>query len=78
MRGRKGTYTVPAPQVNPTIPRYVGRSTGDVSMERMVMTPRYMPAPPRPQMARPTMRAFMLGAAPQTADPTSKRAVVPI
>lgn len=44
----------------------------------MVMTPKYIPAPPRPQIARPTISAFMVGAAPQTAEPTSKMAVVTI
>ena len=37
------------------------------------MTPRYKPAPPKPQMARPMIRASIVGAAPQIADPTSKR-----
>ena len=32
----------------------------------------YIPAPPAPQIARPTIRAFMVGAAPQTAEPTAK------
>jgi len=32
----------------------------------------YMPAPPIPQMARPTFRASMLGAAPARAQPTEK------
>jgi hypothetical protein len=32
-----------------------------------------MPADPSPAMARPTMKATELGAAPQMAEPTSKR-----
>lgn len=54
------------------------RSVGEVSIDRIVITPRYMPAPPRPHMARPIMRLLILGAAPHTAEPTSKMAVVMI
>lgn len=31
-----------------------------------------MPAPPTPQIARPTIRAFIVGDAPQTVHPTAK------
>jgi hypothetical protein len=34
--------------------------------------PEKMPAEPRPAMARPTMKAVELGAAPHIADPISK------
>jgi hypothetical protein len=41
----------------------------------MTMVPENRPAEPRPAMARPTMRAFEVGAEPQMADPISKRAM---
>ena len=37
-----------------------------------IIAPLEMPPAARPAMARPQMRAIELGAAPQTADPTSK------
>lgn len=63
---------VPRPKVAPSIPKYAGRSVGVVKIDNSMITPRYMPAPARPARARPMMRAFMEGAAPQTAEPTSK------
>jgi hypothetical protein len=71
---RVRTYTVPSPNTAPIIPMYLGRSMGDVKKERSIMTPRYIPAQPRPTSVRPMMSAFMEGAAPHTADPTSNRA----
>ncbi len=38
----------------------------------MSRQPEKMPAEPRPAMARPTMKAVELGAAPQMAEPVSK------
>jgi len=38
----------------------------------MIRPPEKIPAAPRPAIARPTIRAGELGAAPQTAEPTSK------
>ena len=38
----------------------------------MTRAPEKIPAEPTPAMARPTIRAAELGAAPQTAEPTSK------
>jgi len=38
----------------------------------MTRVPEKMPAEPMPAMARPTIRATEVGAAPQTAEPTSK------
>ena len=38
----------------------------------MVYVPEPMPAAPRPAMARPTMSAVLLGATPQTREPSSK------
>jgi len=67
-----GPRTVPMPQTRPVKPTYMGRSWMLVVTESSVMTPTYMPLPPTPAMARPTMRAFMVGAEPQSAEPTSK------
>jgi hypothetical protein len=39
----------------------------------MVMAPVKIPDEPKPAMARPMMREVELGAAPQIAEPTSKR-----
>jgi hypothetical protein len=43
----------------------------------MIMAPLKRPDAPKPAMARPTMRATELGAAPQIADPTSKMSSAP-
>lgn len=37
-------------------------------MTMMLMAPEKIPAEPRPAIARPTMKAFELGAAPHTVD----------
>jgi hypothetical protein len=39
------------------------------------MDPENIPAPPRPEIARPKIKATEFGAAPQTTDPTSKTAM---
>jgi hypothetical protein len=41
----------------------------------MMMAPEIIPAEPNPAMARPTMNTVELGAAPQSAEPTSKMAM---
>ena len=38
------------------------------------MTPEKIPAPPRPAIARPTMKTMELGAAPHITEPISKTA----
>lgn len=38
----------------------------------MIRAPENIPADPRPAIARPTIRASEVGAAPQTAEPISK------
>ena len=43
-----------------------------VEAVKILTVPMYMPLPPRPAIALPTIMAFIVGAAPQTADPTSK------
>lgn len=52
---------------------YMGLSRSSVVMEKMVMPPRKSPVPPRPAIALPIMKAFIDGAAPHIAEPTSKR-----
>lgn len=42
------------------------------------MEPLNIPAPPTPEMARPTMTVVELGAAPQIAEPISKVMIDPI
>lgn len=45
-----------------------------VTCIKMTTAPPEMPDEPMPAMARPMMKAVELGAAPQIAEPTSKRA----
>jgi hypothetical protein len=42
----------------------------------IIVTPEKIPAPPRPAIARPTMKTIELGAAPHMTDPTSNKAIV--
>lgn len=39
----------------------------------MIMAPPNIPADPKPAIARPTMKAVDVGAAPHTTDPSSNR-----
>jgi hypothetical protein len=41
----------------------------------ITITPHITPAEPNPAMARPTMKAVEVGAAPQIADPSSKNKI---
>lgn len=82
--GHSATHT----QTRPESPKYVARSLSTVNIESSVLkhrqhiltiefmhaysTPVYIPVPPRPQIALPTMSAVILGAAPHMADPISK------
>ncbi len=42
----------------------------------IMVTPEKMPAPPRPAIARPTIKTIEFGAAPHMTDPISNRATV--
>lgn len=42
----------------------------------IMVTPEKMPAPPRPAIARPIIKAIELGAAPHMADPISNKTIV--
>lgn len=71
-----GLSKVPSPQVISILARYAGRSWIVVVAAMRTMTPRYIPTLPRPLSARPTIRLFMFGAAPQRALPASKTATL--
>lgn len=65
------TYTVPVPQVRPTMPKYIGRSVSVVRTDSKFIAPTNMPTPPTPQMTLPNISAVIEGAAPHIVDPTS-------
>lgn len=71
-----GPRSVPSPHVSPVKAMYVGRSWFVVVTDSSVIVPIYIPDPPIPQMTRPMIRAFRLGAAPQTAEPASNMKTV--
>ena len=58
--------------VRPNIEVYMGLLRRGTSGSMIMADPEKMPAAPRPAIARPTMKAIELGAAPQTAEPISK------
>ena len=51
----------------------IGHFAGGAMNGTREKAPTNRPAHPRPAIARPTIRAGELGAAPQTAEPTRKR-----
>jgi hypothetical protein len=55
------------------LPIYMGLFSIGVVCVRITMAPPDMPAEPTPAIARPNMNAVEFGAAPQMAEPTSKR-----
>jgi hypothetical protein len=52
-----------------------GRRRKGTEYAMMVMLPEVTPAPPRPETARPMIRAVLLGARAHTRDPSSKRKI---
>jgi len=70
-----GPITEEIPKTAPKNPWNIGRFANGIVCTIMTTVPENRPAEPRPAMARPTMRAFDVGAEPQMADPTSKRAI---
>lgn len=64
--------TAAMPYEAPTTPVRAGRLAGLALKPMMVYAPEPMPAAPTPAMARPTMRATLVGATPQMREPTSK------
>lgn len=67
-----GPTTLAIPYDAPIIPMSKGRFAGVVEKPTIVYAPDPNPAAPTPVMARPTMRALLFGATPQTREPTSK------
>ena len=71
----KGPATEATPNTAPLKPIYKGLfSSGTVCIIK-ITDPAVIPAEPIPAIARPNMKAVELGAAPQTAEPTSKRKI---
>lgn len=64
--------TEPMANTAPKEPWYMGRSRSGTVWNKMTLAPERIPEHPIPAMALPTMKTIELGAAPQTADPTSK------
>lgn len=62
------------PNTVPKIPWNIGLFRSGTNGIMMIITPEKMPAPPRPAMARPRIKAIEFGAAPQTTDPISNSA----
>lgn len=67
-----GPSTDDNPKATPNIEVKIGRLRRGTSGSMTIIPPENMPADPKPAMARPIMKAIELGAAPQSADPTSK------
>lgn len=68
----KGPVTEAIPNTEPKIPWNAGRFRKGIIGIVMIMTPEKTPAPPRPAIARPTIKAMEFGATPQIRDPSSK------
>jgi hypothetical protein len=69
---KTGPSTDEIPLLTPKREVYIGRFRRGTSGSMIIMLPVKMPAEPRPAMARPRMKAIEVGAAPQSAEPTSK------
>ena len=54
------------------MPWYTGRLASGMTLTMITMAPFIMPAAPKPDIARPMMKAFDVGAAPHMTDPISK------
>jgi len=67
-----GPVTDPMPKVMLSSAAYAGRSLSGIQWAIIIRIPDQIPAPPRPATVLPTIRAFDVGAAPQTIEPTSK------
>ena len=67
-----GPTTDATPYMLPSNAEYFGRLTGGTLKAIMMKLPAKIPAEPRPEIARPTMRVIELGATPQTKLPISK------
>jgi hypothetical protein len=56
----------------PIIEENIGRFWRGTEYATMIRAPEKTPALPTPAMARPTIKALLLGATPQTREPISK------
>ena len=74
---RSGPATDAIAKTEPKMPWYTGRLASGMTFTMMTMAPFIMPAAPKPEMARPTIKAFDVGAAPQMTDPISKMTMMP-
>lgn len=68
------TNSVPIVHPSPANALYKARSSGKANAERICNVPLYVPVPPTPAMTLPTIKAFMVGAEPQTAQPMLNKA----
>jgi hypothetical protein len=68
-----GPKTIPRPHLRLVPLIYIGHSRIVVVVASKAMTLMYIPDPPTPQIARPTIKASIDGAALQIAEPPSKR-----
>jgi len=57
------------------IPVYIGRLWRGTALTIITIAPENIPHEPRPAIARPVMKTFEEGAAPQMTEPTSKIAM---
>lgn len=70
-----GPITLAIAKVPATTPLKIARFDKGTDSAIMMKAPQKMPAPPRPEIARPMIKAIDVGAAPQTALPTSKMTI---
>jgi hypothetical protein len=73
-----GPATEAIPYIAPTIPTKIGRRTRGTVREMIITPPLKTPADPSPAIAWPTIKTFDVGATPQSSDPNSKSAIVPL
>jgi hypothetical protein len=62
------------PTAAPSIPVYIGRLSKGAECVRTITEPEYTPAAPMPAIARPMMKATVLGAVAHINEPNSNMA----
>lgn len=72
---RRGPATEATAKQAPNKPWYIGRLCKGTVLIMMVIAPVKIPDDPNPAIARPMMSDVDVGAAPQRAEPTSKRKI---
>lgn len=73
-----GPATEATPKTAPIRPIYMGRFDRGAAYIMRIIAPLKRPPAPRPAIALPQMKAIEVGAAPQSADPTSKTKTRPM